>query len=272
MNTAIVEEEHKRLVLARKPVGLVLDDEPDPLLQSLEHWMKDQWSEWLVPTFEVPTSEEISGNLDHLVSTADFVLLDNRFNRPLGGYTRGLELGKQIRSMRNDLPIFYYTAFSEDWRKPGRSEVLRDEISNFQRLPGVNSYLKHELATEERRADLCHEILKVIALRPSPHDATYGELLKLVSASVDRVVEHRLRMLRFDRRAKYQILRNIDSPTGDIMQVPTELLLRAGVGRKCDVLLRVVEYDGGQVLSYIVADRQRDRTVAREIIDLLEEL
>lgn len=265
------EEKHKRLVLAIKPMGLVLDDAPDPLLNSLEHWMNEQWSAWLVPKFEVPTSDQIASNLDHLIEKADFVLLDNRFKKPMGRFRRGLELGQHIRTVREDLPIFYYTAYEEDWRQPG-GEGMRAEVAEFQRQPGVKSFYKADLATEERRISVCHDILKTIALRPSQQETTQRELARLVDAGVESVREHRLRLLRYDRRAKYQMLRNIDSPSGDIMQLPTKLLVRAGVSTKRDVVLRIVEYDAGQVLSYIVADDQPETMVAQDVIDMLETL
>lgn len=238
--------------LAVRPVGLVIDDDPEPLLTSLEAWMKKRWAPWLVPEFVWARGATLNGEVFDLAERADFVLLDNRFRKgTMGTYREGLEVGRLLVERWPDLPVFFYTAFPRDWcQGRRRNGDLRNDVQVFLDNESVRQVEKGSLSKEESLRRLCGDILAVTGEKLRERAAGSRTLRKLLESEVIEDTRRLYRIERIDLRRRTQVLLDLEASVEQWVEVPTKLLEGAGIHEEQDVELRVLEFSGGQVVTY----------------------
>src|SRR4051812_23725105 len=94
---------HRKLYCIFQPIVLVIDDEPDPLLRSIQSWLEEQYD--FKPRFDVLHEASNFKQIEERLHESDFVLLDHRLNNKFSGFSSGAQIGLSIKALRQDLPI-----------------------------------------------------------------------------------------------------------------------------------------------------------------------
>lgn len=259
-----------RLSLHFKPVGAVFDDNPDPLLQSIESRIEKIFGRSYIPHLEVHTHSSDPVEIDRWIRGADFALIDNNIDGRFKGFSSGLEIGKRIIRERDDLPLILYTAYPDDLEKSAQQHEFRE----FTQNPNVHYYPKGDLTPRKKLDELCRTIAFGIesTLASGSDSEEAAELQGLLETKVESVRSVRCRIIDFDRRKTNQLLRIISEPGMDEFEIPTRSLRFPRSRRRSrDVILKVVEFSGGQVLSYVVNAPLRKADLADDVIKFLED-
>lgn len=251
-----------------QPQVLVIDDKPDPLLKSIQTWLEHQYN--FRPMFDVVSEAASFSEIEKRLPTSDFVLLDHRTEGKFVGFSSGVEIGLSIKERSRDIPIAYYTGYPADLNK----QQVRDDVKRLTGMSGVTSYEKSALIPSHRSlTELCLDIVTAQPIRAEMHGAQENEILAaLYGAQIEKVSRFLYRIENFDRRRARQTLRCFsDLEMGEI-EVPTSHLIKADITEKeHDIWLKVVNLDGGQVISYLSRANFMLSDVPSEILMLLDD-
>jgi hypothetical protein len=262
----------RKVALRIKPKGVVLDDDPHPLLGAITDWIKETIGPSWMPDWVVHREARAKSQIDQFVKGKDFVLLDNRLQGKFQGFHSGFDIGRHIADRYSDLQIFFYTAYPRDLEKPGHPGTLKDEVQEFINKPNVMFFTKGELEPNKRLDELCYRISIVSDnLQASISGDEAKELQTLLGAQVARVKNFRYRIADYDRRNTRQRLRCLSDPSIGEIEVPTDHLIKAGISRReRDVVLKILEFDGGQILSFLAPAPMSPNDLADEVIEFLK--
>lgn len=247
--------------LVVRPSGIVVDDKPNPLLNSIETWMRKKMP-GLQPQFRQRKAGKVRGLLREL-GTADFLLVDHRLEGAFEGRT-GLEIALEARRAWPKLPIYLYTAF--------RAEVeTSDAFVQIQQDALIKYFPKQELEAEKRLPELCRDI--VLAGFPQAFarvQVSAKDLMLLLRAEVEAVEEHWYVCDRVGPRSSVRTLTCVSRPALGTLDVSKNQLEKAGVGAHVtDITLKVVTFSGGQVLSFFTSKSAGPGELSDQVRDIL---
>jgi hypothetical protein len=256
-----------------KPQGLVIDDDPYPLLDAIKTWIRETMGPEWTPEWTVRRTASNAGDIDRWAKGKDFVLLDHRLQGRFPGFQTGLDIGQHLVDKNSNLQILFYTGFKGDLKKAGTQTAYRDDFKEFQSHPNVTFYTKGELVPGKRLEELCQKItIAADGLRASMDTDEAKELRTLLGARVEGVKQTRYRFIDFDLRRARQTLRCLTDPGIGEIEIPTIYLKRAGLkSRNEDVVIKILEFDGGQVLSYIVSNPMNMDEIAEDVLKFLRD-
>lgn len=256
-----------------KPIGLVIDDDPGQLIHAITVWIKETMGRSWLPEWKYLTSSSQASDIDENIKGKDFVLLDHRLQGQFPPFHTGLEIGQYISERFNELPIFFYTAGINDLKEPGtQGRVFAEEFLEFKNRPNVKVFDKGDLNPERKLDELCYRLVVVSDnLQSSVVAGSHKELKMLLEAKVESVRPYRYRLLDYDKRGSRQTLRCISDQTVGEIEVPTRYLSRLGITKQsAEIMLKIVEFSGGQVLSYMTEVPVTKQDLAPEVIHFLQ--
>jgi len=263
----------EKLSFRVKPQGLVIDDNPYPLLDAIKNWIKETMGPEWTPEWSVRRTASHVGDIDRWAKGKDFVLLDHRLQGRFPGFQTGLDIGQHLVNKNSNLQILFYTGFQGDLKKAGTRNAYRDDFKEFESHPNVTFYTKAQLVPGERLEELCQKItIAADGLRASLDTEEAKELRTLLGARVEEIKRIRYRLIDFDLRRTRQTLRCLTDPDIGEMEIPTTYLKKAGIkSRNEDVIIKIVEFDGGQVLSYIASSPMNMDEIADDVLKFLRD-
>lgn len=236
----------KRLHMSVRPLGAVVDDQPAPLLPSIELWFAEKYPHSVLPKFEYHRHGDSTKLISDVAKNADFVLLDDQLGGKFHGATSGLEIGERLVERSPNLPVIYYTAVA------GAVDQSRPRVSAFVNRQNVTFFSKEQLNADQKLDALCD---KIITYSNNAADKLSAEIRDLLDASVVAVEREVFDIDDYDGRRKTQTLRSLSRETLTEIEVPTSVLKRAGVGSG-RLQMAVVEFSRGQVLTLLLPPAQ----------------
>jgi hypothetical protein len=261
-----------QLTFRVKPKGLVIDDNPNELVHAITIWIKETMGKSWLPEWEFMRSSNDVTDIDQQVKGKDFILLDHRLEGRFHPFRSGLEIGQRILSIHKDLPIFFYTAGIEDLKEPGtQGKAFGEQFADFKKRPSVRVFDKGDLNPEKRLDDLCYRLVVSDKLQSSIAKDEHKELRLLLESHVESVKPFRYRIVGYDRRKAKQTLRCISEPSIGEIEVPSRYLPKLKLTKlRRDIVLKIVEFSGGQVLSYMVDAPLAKEDLAEEVINFIQ--
>jgi hypothetical protein len=256
--------DHRKIFCFYQPKVLVIDDEPHPLLGSIRDWLEDQYN--LKPMFEVIPEAASFREIESRLSANDFVMLDHRVKNNFVGFTSGAQIGIAIKESKIEMPIAYYTGYEGDLKKP-KEEPFVKKLKSFNE---VTYYRKAELTADNvRLVELCLAIATTVPFM-TPREKEVIEALE--GAQIEDVKQFRYRVENYDRRKPRQTLRCFNDMGVEAVEIPTRYLDKIELSRHdVDVWLKVVDLDGGQVLSYLSRADFGLNDLSKDILTMLDE-
>lgn len=255
--------ENRKIFCFYQPKVLVIDDEPHPLLKSIGSWLEDQYN--LKPIFDVIPEAESFKEIESRLPKNDFVMLDHRIKDKFVGFTSGAQIGVAIKERKMEMPIAYYTGYEADLKKP-REEPFVKQLKSFSE---VTYYRKSELTPDSiRLVELCLAIITTVPLM-TPREKEVIDALE--GAQIEEVKQFRYRVDDYDRRKSRQTLRCFSDEGLEAVEIPTRYMDKLELTRHDgDVWLKVVNMDGGQVLSYLSRADFGLNDLSKDILMMLE--
>lgn len=257
--------DHRKIFCFYQPKVLVIDDEPYPLLGSIRAWLEDQYN--LEPMFEVIPEAASFGEIESRLSKNDFVMLDHRVKDKFVGFTSGAQIGIAIKERKMEMPIAYYTGYEGDLKRP-KEEPFVHKLKSFN---DVTYYRKAELTADSvRLVELCLAIATTV---PFMTHREKDVIDALEGAQIEDVKQFRYRVENYDRRKPRQTLRCFNDGGAEVVEIPTRYLDKIELSRHdFDVWLKVVNLDGGQVLSYLSRADFGLNDLSKDILMMLDEV
>lgn len=255
----------RRAAPERHPIFevLVIDDETS-LAESLPMYMKRRTA--IVPTFTFLTKVKRVEELDSRVREADAILLDHKIGNRYAGFRNGLAIGKRIVKIRNDIPIYYYSAYN-DLLRGGATDASSREVKEFAARKNVRVFGKGDLAPNRRLDELCAGIQDDLQAKLEKTKENIVDVL--AKAQVIGRERKAFRIDHFDKRRKYQEVRNLDDAYAPTIEISTSVLKGLSIeGVANDVVLEVCQFSSGHVVSSFST---QPRQVSPDVIRLLEE-
>jgi len=241
--------------------GLVIDDKPFPLSESLPKFMERKGG--LVPRFRFLTGTKHVDELDAAVRAADIILLDHVTGSQFKGFRNGLSIGEHIVRMRADVPIYYYSAFNA--LLDGATDAKSSEIHAFTKRHNVHVFDKGDLTPGRRLPELYEDIQK--QLQGKLEEAKHMTIKSMQQADVIGRERRRFRIDNFDRRRKYQEVRNLEDAYAPTIEVATSILRGLSLNAESDIIMEVCEFSSGHVVSSFTVEPRR---IAPEVLEMLE--
>jgi hypothetical protein len=250
--------------------GLAIDDGAPNLYSTVSTFSQDEG----VPIEIKHLSRSVDPNQPLLAAQeADFVVIDHRLEEKFKGYQDGLDVADAVRTANPHLPVFYCSAFTEDFASglPGGGMKFNPRAAMLG--SGHTYYYGKEDLVAERRL---REFVQMAYLQALSYvinrfrEAVPEELRCVLNATA---LQREIRSFRVAGNAgrgwtSIQELSNKGLHGGDV--VPSRLLQRAGVGRPGDVVRHdIVEFDSGAVLSYFSPSALAQGEIAPSIVDIL---
>jgi hypothetical protein len=219
-----------------------------------------------VPKFKYLKRTTYKEEVDDFARAADAILLDHKTGNRFAGFRNGLEIGKHIASILPDfIPIRYYSAYNDLLR--GATDASKREVEEFTRRKNVRVVGKGDLDPERKLKDFCNDL-------QVHFEARLKELKTMIVKnlqSADLVGRERklFRIENFDRRRKYQEVRNLEDPYAPTIELSTRALQGLKLDRSVnDIVLEVCEFSSGHVISSFAT---QPRLVSKDVMKLLQQ-
>jgi hypothetical protein len=253
-----------------QPNILVIDDNANPLLESVEQYMEEHYG--YKAHFQVREELGSREELRPLISSADMVMLDHRINGKFVSFKSGVEIGLYIRQIGFEKPIVYYTAFPDDLSAARANKTLTAQWSEL-RKDNLIFFNKLELEPGKKLNELCNFIFEKTKVTQERLNIDGEEaIMALQDAQIEQIKGYRYEILDLDRRKLMQNLRCLSSLDMDVIDIPTRYLEKLGIkNRSENVMLNLVQFDCGQILSFFQLVGENDEAIASEVLALLEE-
>lgn len=252
-----------------QPNILVIDDNPNPLLTSLEQYMDVHYG--YKAHFQVKEEANSPKELNAYISSADIVLLDHRINKKFKSFKSGVEIGLYIREQGFNMPIVYYTGYPDDLTFRA-NETLKEKWGELEKK-NIKFFDKADLQPSKKLNELCNFIFEKTKIIQENLNISGEEIIQtLQDAQIEQIKEYRYELLDFDRRKSKQNLRCLSNLDMDIIDVPTKYLDKIGIRyRNENINLKIVRFDRGQILSFLHPISKNEEAIAPDVLALLEE-
>jgi CheY-like chemotaxis protein len=246
-------------ILAGKFVahGVAIDDEARDLMNSIEQFAEDQGTPIRIAMID---NTQNHGAVVDAAERSDFVLVDHRLQGKFIGYEDGLEVAQTVRTKNQARPIFYCSAYPQDFQQQKSGRVTFVDRMNFLvRSPHTFFYPKRDLNVEGRLKEFTQAVYWQSFGFTLHNLLRSGEIESLNAWLSMRQVQKEARLYKILGPAargwtRVREIAERRATTEEI--VPSRLLKRAGIKRtRGNVEHVLIEFDGGQVFSFF---RPRD--------------
>ena len=251
--------------------GVAIDDASQDLMESIEQYSVDQGTPIELRVIVSADDPEL---LRKETRGSDFVVVDHRLQGQFKGFDDGIDVLKDLRTLNQRQPIFYCSAFPQDFQRKGSGSIrFVDHMEQFMRSPYTFYFPKHDLHNDGRLKEFTQAVYWQ-ALGYAIHNLLNNPRLEDIKTLITtREVRKEVRLFKVmgsEGRGWARIRELTDSRSTVEEIVPSRLLKRAGIkGGLHHAEQVMIEFEGGQILSFFRPTLLGVNNLSPRILDAL---